>query len=511
MAGFLIREDRDNCPPRSVAALPPPPPPPQSQPQPQSKLQPQPHQRIARQPLKARDTNKTFLTRNHQHQHQPLKVIKNETNNENQPHVNVKFEKHVQPPVAQFEAFSVYENVSDDKENVPKGVVKVQAKQRNKKEVPAGVLKLHSQRIVTPQKSTNNATISTPMSIASDTSLCLAPESETKAEDRKKASAKTARELFFHVTEYRDDIYNYMREIEVKYRARPDYMRKQTDITHSMRAILIDWLVEVCEEYRLETETLYLAVSYIDRFLSYMAVVRAKLQLVGTTAMFIASKYEEIYPPDLREFVYITDETYTKQQVLRMEHLILKVLSFDLSTPTPLAFISLFCISNGLSERTRYLAMYISELALLEAEPYLQYTSSIIAASALAIARHALLCCHCSGRPQSSSALDCLSPLAICTQAAWTPALQRISGYGLADLEKCMRELARTHAGAAGQPHQAIVEKYKSNKYEGVALIEAKSMYSMSAPNEKIKCTDLVVENLDMKSDKSDKKEVLST
>lgn len=68
-------------------------------------------------------------------------------------------------------------------------------------------------------------------------------------------------------------------------------------------------------------------------------------------------KYEEIYPPDLREFVYITDETYTKHQVLRMEHLILKVLSFDLSTPTPLAFISLFCISNGLTERTRYLAM----------------------------------------------------------------------------------------------------------------------------------------------------------
>lgn len=75
----------------------------------------------------------------------------------------------------------------------------------------------------------------------------------------------------------------------MKYRARPDYMRKQTDITHSMRAILVDWLVEVTEEYRLETETLYLAVSYIDRFLSYMAVVRAKLQLVGTTAMFIAS------------------------------------------------------------------------------------------------------------------------------------------------------------------------------------------------------------------------------
>jgi cyclin A len=56
-----------------------------------------------------------------------------------------------------------------------------------------------------------------------------------------------------------------------------------------MRAVLIDWLVEVTEEYKMQTETLYLAVNFIDRFLSYMSVVRAKLQLVGTAAMFIAS------------------------------------------------------------------------------------------------------------------------------------------------------------------------------------------------------------------------------
>lgn len=56
-----------------------------------------------------------------------------------------------------------------------------------------------------------------------------------------------------------------------------------------MRSILVDWLVEVAEEYRLQTETLYLAVSYIDRFLSYMSVVKSKLQLVGTAAMFIAA------------------------------------------------------------------------------------------------------------------------------------------------------------------------------------------------------------------------------
>lgn len=76
---------------------------------------------------------------------------------------------------------------------------------------------------------------------------------------------------------------------QVRHRPKPGYIVKQPDVTENMRAVLIDWLVEVTEEYNMQTETLYLAVNFIDRFLSYMSVVRAKLQLVGTAAMFIAS------------------------------------------------------------------------------------------------------------------------------------------------------------------------------------------------------------------------------
>lgn len=97
------------------------------------------------------------------------------------------------------------------------------------------------------------------------------------------------RERFFDVAEYQADILEYLKEAENKHLPKFGYMRKQPDINHSMRTILVDWLVEVCEEYRLQSETLCLAVSYIDRFLSTMSVVRAKLQLVGTAAMFIAS------------------------------------------------------------------------------------------------------------------------------------------------------------------------------------------------------------------------------
>ena len=96
---------------------------------------------------------------------------------------------------------------------------------------------------------------------------------------------------------------------------------------------------------------------FLLRFLSYMSVQRSKLQLVGTAAMFIASKYEEIYPPDVGEFVYITDDTYNKRQVLRMEHLVLKVLGFDLSGPTANVFLSQMCQMSNSAEKVQHLAM----------------------------------------------------------------------------------------------------------------------------------------------------------
>ena len=103
--------------------------------------------------------------------------------------------------------------------------------------------------------------------------------------------------------------------LQIKHRPKPHYMKKQVDINHSMRSILVDWLVEVAEEYKLLPQTLYLTVNYIDRFLSVMSVRREKLQLVGTACMLIASKFEEIYPPEVSEFVYITDDTYPAKQV----------------------------------------------------------------------------------------------------------------------------------------------------------------------------------------------------
>jgi len=87
-------------------------------------------------------------------------------------------------------------------------------------------------------------------------------------------------------------------------------MKLQKDINEKMRSILIDWLVEVHLKFKLLPETLYLTVNIIDRYLAKEQIPRSKLQLVGVTSMLIASKYEEIYAPEVRDFEYITDKAY---------------------------------------------------------------------------------------------------------------------------------------------------------------------------------------------------------
>jgi len=97
-----------------------------------------------------------------------------------------------------------------------------------------------------------------------------------------------------YVGDYVDEIFDHLRAVEPLKKVNPNYMTRQTDITARMREILIDWLIEVHAKFQLAHETLYLTVSIIDRFLERRAVSRNKLQLVGCTAMLLASKYEEM-------------------------------------------------------------------------------------------------------------------------------------------------------------------------------------------------------------------------
>merc|ERR1719186_941225 len=118
------------------------------------------------------------------------------------------------------------------------------------------------------------------------------------------------------VVEYVNDIYSYLRHLETVQCVEADYLAGQTELLPKMRAVLIDWLGGVHLQFHLLQETLYTTVAILDRFLQVEvdSIPRNKLQLVGVAAMLVASKYEEIYAPEIKDFVYITDRAYTEKE-----------------------------------------------------------------------------------------------------------------------------------------------------------------------------------------------------
>lgn len=184
---------------------------------------------------------------------------------------------------------------------------------------------------------------------------------------------------------YQDEIFAHLSATEERSLPRADYMTHQTDINYKMRAILVDWLVSVHLKFKLMPETLFLTVNLIDRYLGKRVVNRQQLQLVGVTGMLLASKYEEIYPPDIKEFVYITDKAYTREQVLQMEGEMLSTLEFELTFPSAWRFLERAVRLANLEETYRYFARYLLELSLVEYH-MLRHRSSLLAAAVTYIA-----------------------------------------------------------------------------------------------------------------------------
>ena len=169
-----------------------------------------------------------------------------------------------------------------------------------------------------------------------------------------------------YVEEYQDEIIEYLLSLENKKRINPNYMEEQKDINEKMRIILIDWLIEVHLKFKLLPETLFLTINFIDRYLQKNQTQRDKLQLIAVSCLLIACKYEEIYPPEISSFVYITDNAYKKEDILNYELKILSTLDYDLTYPTPLRFLEILIIKLGLTkdEIFFYKMQYLLELSL---------------------------------------------------------------------------------------------------------------------------------------------------
>ncbi|XP_022371114.1 G2/mitotic-specific cyclin-B1 isoform X2 [Enhydra lutris kenyoni] len=185
-------------------------------------------------------------------------------------------------------------------------------------------------------------------------------------------------------SEYVKDIYAYLRQLEEEQAIRPKYLLGR-EVTGNMRAILIDWLVQVQMKFRLLQETMYMTVSIIDRFMQNNCVPKKMLQLVGVTAMFIASKYEEMYPPEIGDFAFVTDNTYTKHQIRQMEMKILRSLNFGLGRPLPLHFLRRASKIGEVDVEQHTLAKYLMELTMLDYD-MVHFPPSQIAAGAFCLA-----------------------------------------------------------------------------------------------------------------------------
>ncbi|XP_022346838.1 G2/mitotic-specific cyclin-B1-like isoform X1 [Enhydra lutris kenyoni] len=185
-------------------------------------------------------------------------------------------------------------------------------------------------------------------------------------------------------SEYVKDIYAYLRQLEEEQAIRPKYLLGR-EVTGNMRAILIDWLVQVQMKFRLLQETMYMTVSIIDWFMQNNCVPKKMLQLVGVTAMFIASKYEEMYPPETGDFAFVTDNTYAKHQIRQMEVKILRSLNFGLGRPLPLHFLQRASKIGEVDVEQHTLAKYLMELTMLDYD-MVHFPPSQIAAGAFCLA-----------------------------------------------------------------------------------------------------------------------------
>ena len=130
---------------------------------------------------------------------------------------------------------------------------------------------------------------------------------------------------------------------ESKWAGDPMYMQKQVKIDETIRSTLVDWLIQIHYNFKLLPECLYLTINIVDRFLSkYQVQSKKEVQLIGVAALLIVTKYEEIYPPLLKDFVFIADNTYTGDQILQMEIKILQALDFDMNMTTSYRFLERF-------------------------------------------------------------------------------------------------------------------------------------------------------------------------
>jgi G2/mitotic-specific cyclin 1/2 len=256
------------------------------------------------------------------------------------------------------------------------------------------------------------------------------------------------------VAEYVVEIFEYLKKLEVATQPNADYMDHQEDLEWKMRGILVDWLIEVHTRFHLLPETLFLAVNIIDRFLSTKVVQLDRLQLVGVTAMFIASKYEEVLSPNVANFRHVADDGFTEEEILSAERYVLSALNYDLSYPNPMNFLRRISKADNYDIQTRTLGKYLMEISLLD-HRFMNYLPSHVAAGAMYLARTILekgewVRLHCTAIISNAN-------------IGQDPTLAHYAGYTEEEIEPVFKLMVDYLARPV--THEAFFKKYASKKF----------------------------------------------
>ncbi|VBB27399.1 unnamed protein product [Acanthocheilonema viteae] len=203
-------------------------------------------------------------------------------------------------------------------------------------------------------------------------------------------AATTSSSIIYTIEEHEDrvrtdpvydmDIYVYMRYRELKLCPSGEFLEFQEEICGEVRRLLVEWICDSAREFNLSTESLHMAVSIVDRVLNTLQCPREKLQLLGAVALLLASKFEEIYPPEMKEFARITAYTFHEKEIIRMERIVFARVAYQLLAPTSWWFASRLVRMAHVPRIIYCMMRYLLELALLD-HTFLDFRPSVIGAA----------------------------------------------------------------------------------------------------------------------------------
>ena len=168
-------------------------------------------------------------------------------------------------------------------------------------------------------------------------------------------------------------------ENNLEFKIIPNFMKEQTEINSKMRAIIVNWITEVHNRFKLLPDTLFLSIVIFDRYMSLIKnIEKQKLQLIGVTSLLIACKYEEIFSPEVRDFVCILDRTYDREDLMYQENEMMKYLKFEITFPTSLRYYEILRIEFGIEDKYYEYGIFLLEMSLLDCR-FSKYQQNLIA------------------------------------------------------------------------------------------------------------------------------------